>query len=147
MWVSETFHPLLKSQKKNAICNDELLLFLFVFVWLCLLLIACLLFFFSSFFLRLISCKVFVWVSEQLFIIHPLVPLKGHKCGLYGFLAWQDYNHLLRTIIRRIYNVLNYKQLNHNYTYSGFSLRILVAGERCNVTGEYFERGSTSEYI
>jgi len=29
---------------------------------------------------------------------------------------------------------------------SGFSLRILVAGERCNVTGEYFERGSTSEY-
>ena len=22
-----------------------------------------------------------------------------------------------------------------------FSLRILVAGERCNVTGEYFERG------
>ena len=30
--------------------------------------------------------------------------------------------------------------------YTGFSLRILVAGERCNVTGEYFERGSTSEY-
>ena len=29
---------------------------------------------------------------------------------------------------------------------AGFSLRILVAGERCNVTGEYFERGSTSEY-
>ena len=29
--------------------------------------------------------------------------------------------------------------------YSGFSLRILVAGERCNVTGKYFERGSTSE--
>ena len=28
---------------------------------------------------------------------------------------------------------------------SGFSLRILVAGERCPVTGEYFERGSTSE--
>ena len=27
----------------------------------------------------------------------------------------------------------------------GFSLRILVAGERCNVTGEYFKRGSTSE--
>ena len=27
----------------------------------------------------------------------------------------------------------------------GFSLRILVAGERCNVTGEYSERGSTSE--
>ena len=27
----------------------------------------------------------------------------------------------------------------------GFSLRILVAGERCNVTGEYFESGSTSE--
>ena len=28
---------------------------------------------------------------------------------------------------------------------AGFSLRILVAGERCNVTGEYFERGSTLE--
>ena len=28
----------------------------------------------------------------------------------------------------------------------GFSLRILVAGERCCVTGEYFERGSISEY-
>ena len=25
------------------------------------------------------------------------------------------------------------------------SLRILVVGERCNVTGEYFERGSMSE--
>jgi len=24
-------------------------------------------------------------------------------------------------------------------------VRILVAGERCNVTGEYFERGSSSE--
>ena len=29
---------------------------------------------------------------------------------------------------------------------SGLSLRILVAGERCNVTGEYFEGGSTSEF-
>ena len=29
---------------------------------------------------------------------------------------------------------------------SRFSLRILVAGERCNVTGEYFEGGSTSKY-
>ena len=29
--------------------------------------------------------------------------------------------------------------------YSGFSLRILVAGERCNFTGKYFARGSTSE--
>ena len=28
---------------------------------------------------------------------------------------------------------------------AGFYLRILVAGERCNVTGEYFERGSSSE--
>ena len=26
-----------------------------------------------------------------------------------------------------------------------FSLRILVAGERCNATGECFKRGSTSE--
>ena len=29
---------------------------------------------------------------------------------------------------------------------SGVSLRILVAGERCNITGEYFEKGSTSEW-
>ena len=29
---------------------------------------------------------------------------------------------------------------------SAFSLRILVAGERCNVTEEYFESGSKSEY-
>ena len=29
---------------------------------------------------------------------------------------------------------------------SGFSLRILVEGERCNVTEEYFESGSKSEY-
>ena len=28
---------------------------------------------------------------------------------------------------------------------AGFSLRILVAGERCNVTGEYSEKGSTAE--
>ena len=29
---------------------------------------------------------------------------------------------------------------------TGFTLRILVAGERCNVTGKkYYERGSTSE--
>ena len=28
---------------------------------------------------------------------------------------------------------------------AGFSLRILVTGERCNVTGEYSERGSMSE--
>ena len=28
---------------------------------------------------------------------------------------------------------------------AGFSLRILVAGERCNVTGEYFERGPVFE--
>ena len=27
-----------------------------------------------------------------------------------------------------------------------YSLRILVAGESCNVIGEYFERGSKSEY-
>ena len=28
---------------------------------------------------------------------------------------------------------------------SGFSLRLLVAGERCNVTGENYEVASTSE--
>ena len=28
---------------------------------------------------------------------------------------------------------------------AGFSLIILVAGERCNIRGEYFDRGSTSE--
>ena len=29
--------------------------------------------------------------------------------------------------------------------HSGFSLRILLAGEKCNVTRDYFERGSMSE--
>ena len=29
--------------------------------------------------------------------------------------------------------------------HSGFSLRILLAGEKCNVTGDYSERGSMSE--
>ena len=33
--------------------------------------------------------------------------------------------------------------MEHN---TGFSLRILVAGESYIVTGEYLERGSTSEY-
>lgn len=33
----------------------------------------------------------------------------------------------------------------HEHTLSGFSLRILVEGERCNVMGEYGERGSSSE--
>ena len=28
---------------------------------------------------------------------------------------------------------------------TGFSLRILIAGERCNVTGQYFERGFLCE--
>ena len=28
---------------------------------------------------------------------------------------------------------------------TGFSLRILVAGEMCNVAGEYLKKGSTSE--
>ena len=31
------------------------------------------------------------------------------------------------------------------FHFSGFSLRIQVAGERNNVTGEYFETGFTSE--
>ena len=31
-------------------------------------------------------------------------------------------------------------------THPGFSLRILVEGERCNITGEYFKTGSTSEW-
>ena len=31
------------------------------------------------------------------------------------------------------------------YQETGFSLRIAVTGERCYVTGEYFERGSMSE--
>ena len=39
-----------------------------------------------------------------------------------------------------------YYKKGNVYLKAGFSLRILVAGERCNVTGEYFERGSTSEY-
>ena len=33
----------------------------------------------------------------------------------------------------------------HEHMLSGFSLRILVEGERCNVMGEYGERGSSSE--
>ena len=40
--------------------------------------------------------------------------------------------------------------LNGGYSCSwdmaGFSFRILVAGERCNITGEYFEKGSMSEW-
>ena len=28
--------------------------------------------------------------------------------------------------------------------FTEFSLRVLVAGERCKVAGKYFERGSTS---
>ena len=31
------------------------------------------------------------------------------------------------------------------YQETGFSLRILVAGERCNITGKYFESGSMLE--
>ena len=31
------------------------------------------------------------------------------------------------------------------YQETWFSLRILVVGERCNITEEYFERGSLSE--
>ena len=34
------------------------------------------------------------------------------------------------------------EEINAKKISSGFLLRILVAGERCNVTGEYFERGS-----
>ena len=30
--------------------------------------------------------------------------------------------------------------------FCGVLLRILVAGERCNATAEYFKRGSTYEY-
>ena len=33
---------------------------------------------------------------------------------------------------------------NVNNVYSVFSLRILIAGVRSDVTGEYFEKGSTS---
>ena len=32
--------------------------------------------------------------------------------------------------------------VNTWHTFSGLSLRILVAGVRCNITGEYFEKGS-----
>ena len=32
-----------------------------------------------------------------------------------------------------------------NHSLQSFHYRILVAGERCNITGDYFERGSTSE--
>ena len=36
--------------------------------------------------------------------------------------------------------------LLHNYYQLRVFIKILEAGERCNVTGEYFETGSTSEY-
>ena len=34
---------------------------------------------------------------------------------------------------------------NQRIIVTGVLLRILVAGERCNIAGEYFERGSMSE--
>ena len=49
-------------------------------------------------------------------------------------------------------NQIKYHGVSRNWcfryvggTHKGHSLRILVVGERFNVTGEYFERGSTSE--
>ena len=41
---------------------------------------------------------------------------------------------------------IEFHKIQNKTQVSGFSLRILVAGERCNITEEYFERGSTSEY-
>ena len=46
------------------------------------------------------------------------------------------YFHYVKIVI---YNIIYNSLL---LPFSGFSLRILVAGERCNVTGEYFERGA-----
>ena len=37
-----------------------------------------------------------------------------------------------------------YDQASNNS--AGLSLRILVQGETCNITGEHFERGSSSEW-
>ena len=44
-------------------------------------------------------------------------------------------------------NFQNKSKANISAPTEGFHiiLRFLVAGERCNITGEYFERGSTSE--
>ena len=36
-------------------------------------------------------------------------------------------------------------KLTNSVDNSGFSLKIPVGGERCNIIGEYFERVSTSE--
>ena len=41
---------------------------------------------------------------------------------------------------------IEFHKIQNQTQVSGFSLRILVVREKCNITEEYFERGSTSEY-
>ena len=54
--------------------------------------------------------------------------------------------HFANRIMRRLYEFRKLEpqdeEINAKKISSGFLIRILVAGERCNVTGEYFERGS-----
>ena len=65
-----------------------------------------------------------------------------HKRQYMGLLKEQN-KFLLYTCTTRTWHFLMW-HLKENMN-TGFSLRILVARERCNITGEYFERGSTSE--
>ena len=51
---------------------------------------------------------------------------------------------LLTTVVHSM-NLKGALSFVQNMKKGGFSLRILVAGERCNITGDYFERGSTSD--
>ena len=60
---------------------------------------------------------------------------------------------MLSAIVSRVFKViveyplhLGHLEMHITCSNPGFSLRILVAGERCYITGEYFERGSMSEY-
>ena len=54
----------------------------------------------------------------------------------------------VRTLYEVLHEVHTIKFHFHhcNDEITGFSLRILVAGERCNFIGEYCERGSMSEF-
>lgn len=48
-------------------------------------------------------------------------------------------------LVSMIYKLKYHAGKQKKQTKPGFSLRILVLGEGCNVTGEYFESGSTSK--
>ena len=50
-----------------------------------------------------------------------------------------------KTYTRHFWTKTTKKRLQNPHPRAGVLLRILVAGERCNITGEYFEKGSISE--